>query len=330
MNKKNMLVSLSACVLAVAVLSACGAKAQGAAPQTVGTGAAPAAASVSQPAPQPTAAAASITEAQAKETARKNAGFEENEVQFVHVGLVQNADVLEYKIEFLAANGTKEYDYHINAATGEIISMDRVAENYRANGAQQPQSSAAQSVPAQTQAPTAQQPVQTPAAPQTGAAAQSQYIGEASAKQIALSHAGIAETDANFVRCFLDFDDGRWEYEVEFYSGATEYDYDIDAVTGDILAFDYDAEYYAPGTSGQIAGGTAPVNGTSLTAEQARQIALQHVGMSEQDIRYMDVDFDYEWGRAVYEFEWKSGWTEYSVTVDANTGEIVGYEQDWD
>ena len=33
--------------------------------------------------------------------------------------------------------------------------------------------------------------------------------------------------------------------------------------------------------------------------------------------------------RAAYGLEWKSGWTEYSVTVDANTGEIAGYGQDW-
>lgn len=80
-------------------------------------------------------------------------------------------------------------------------------------------------------------PVQAPAAPQTDAAVQGQYIGEASAKQIALNHAGIAEADANFVRCHLDFDDGRWEYKVELYSGATEYEYEIDASTGDILSF---------------------------------------------------------------------------------------------
>ncbi|MFR9216221.1 MAG: hypothetical protein ACLVKK_08305 [Ruthenibacterium sp.] len=32
---------------------------------------------------------------------------------------------------------------------------------------------------------------------------------------------------------------------------------------------------------------------------------------------------------ALYGLERKSGWTEYSVTVDANTGEIAGCEQDW-
>lgn len=104
-------------------------------------------------------------------------------------------------MEFLTADGTKEYDYHIDAATGEIMSVDREAEKYRANGMQQTRASAVQSTP-----------MQTPAATQPGTVTQNQYIGEASAKQIALNHAGIAEADANFVRCHLDFDDGHWEY----------------------------------------------------------------------------------------------------------------------
>lgn len=41
-----------------------------------------------------------------------------------------------------------------------------------------------------------------------------------------------------FLRANLDWDDGRMKYEVEFYSGTTEYDYDIDAVTGAILSCD--------------------------------------------------------------------------------------------
>lgn len=169
-------------------------------------------------------------------------------------------------------------------------------------------------------------PVQAPAAPQTDAAVQGQYIGEASAKQIALNHAGIAEADANFVRCHLDFDDGRWEYEVELYSGATEYDYDIDAYTGDILSFDYDAEYYMPG---QSLGNTA-VNGTSITVDQAKQIALQHAGVEEASTRRMEMDVDYDHGRTVYEFSWKVDWTEYEYEIDTSTGDILSFSQEQD
>ena len=80
------------------------------------------------------------------------------------------------------------------------------------------------------------------------------YIGEAKAKSIALSHAGLSEDQVTFVRVKLDRDDGRWEYEVEFYKGGTEYDYEINATTGAILSYDYDAESYTPPQTGSQSG----------------------------------------------------------------------------
>ena len=60
-------------------------------------------------------------------------------------------------------------------------------------------------------------------------------IGVDKAKEIALQDAGIAADDANFTKANADIDDGINIYEVEFTSGETEYDYDIDAATGNIL-----------------------------------------------------------------------------------------------
>lgn len=110
---------------------------------------------------------------------------------------------------------------------------------------------------------------------------------------------------------------------MELYSGATEYDYDIDAYTGDILFFDYDAEYYTPG---QSLGNTA-MNGTSITADQDKQIALQHAGVDEANTRRMEMDIGYDHGRTTYEFSWKVNWTEYEYEIDAATGDIISAGQ---
>ena len=40
----------------------------------------------------------------------------------------------------------------------------------------------------------------------------------------------------------LERDDGYMVYEIEFYSGGIEYEYTIDAVTGDII--EYDSEHH--------------------------------------------------------------------------------------
>lgn len=62
------------------------------------------------------------------------------------------------------------------------------------------------------------------------------------AKNAALAHAGINADDASGLRAERDFDDGRYEYDVEFYANGTEYDYKIDAQTGDIISFDNDRD----------------------------------------------------------------------------------------
>ena len=75
------------------------------------------------------------------------------------------------------------------------------------------------------------------AVPVADAAAASGRIDEAGAKEIALAHAGLKESDVDFIRVRLDYDDRRQEYEVEFYRGNVEYDYDIDALTGEIVSY---------------------------------------------------------------------------------------------
>ena len=75
---------------------------------------------------------------------------------------------------------------------------------------------------------------------QGGQAASSSYIGEAKAKEIALNKAGVSASSATLVKCHLDRDDGWVIYDVEFRSGWTEYDFEIDAYTGDILQWDAD------------------------------------------------------------------------------------------
>ena len=59
------------------------------------------------------------------------------------------------------------------------------------------------------------------------------YISVDEAKQIALSDAGVSSV--SFTKAKLEKEDGRVIYEIEFYTGRTEYEYEIDAVSGQIL-----------------------------------------------------------------------------------------------
>ena len=136
------------------------------------------------------------------------------------------------------------------------------------------------------------------------------------AKKIALGDAKLAEKDVTFVKVELEFEDNRLVYDVEFYSGNVEYDYDIDAVSGAIVSADKDIENYVipaqPSTEAQA---------SEISVEKAKQIALSHAGVSSA--RFTKAKIDYENGVKVYEIEFKVGNMEYEYDINVLNGAIV-------
>ncbi len=69
-----------------------------------------------------------------------------------------------------------------------------------------------------------------------------EYITLARAKEIALAHANVNAANAVFDDKDFDFDDGKAVYELEFKANGVEYEYDIDARTGNILKYEHDGK----------------------------------------------------------------------------------------
>ena len=63
------------------------------------------------------------------------------------------------------------------------------------------------------------------------------------AKKIALDKAGVTAAEATFTKARLDYDDGREEYEFEFFANGKEFDIDVDADTGRVVKFDVERSY---------------------------------------------------------------------------------------
>ena len=136
------------------------------------------------------------------------------------------------------------------------------------------------------------------------------------AKKIALGDAKLAEKDVTFVKVELELEDNRLVYDVEFYSGNVEYDYDIDAVSGAIVSADKDIENYVipaqPSTEAKA---------SEISVEKAKQIALSHAGVGSA--RFTKAKIDYENGVKVYEIEFKVGNMEYEYDINVVNGAIV-------
>ena len=152
------------------------------------------------------------------------------------------------------------------------------------------------------------------------------YIGEAKAKEIALNHAGVKAADAIFVKAGLDWDDGRTEYEVEFYAGNTEYDYSIDATTGAIRSYDHDWDDFSLWNPGNNAANpSTPGTSTNnlISEAKAKEIALAKAPSGASVVR---CHLDWDDGRYIYEIKMVSGTMEYECDINAATGVIT----DWD
>ena len=147
-------------------------------------------------------------------------------------------------------------------------------------------------------------------------------IGAEKAKEIALQHAGVSASNAVFVKAERERDDGRLTYDVDFYAGNKEYDYEILAADGTILSYDADIEGY------RIPSSTSSSSSGYISVERAKEIALQHAGLSSSGVNFDKAEFDHDDGRAEYEIEFHHNFREYEYTIDAASGTILEAERD--
>ena len=231
----------------------------------------------------------------AKAAALSAAQVDSADAQFSVAELWDHDGEQYYEVDFTA--GGQEYHYAIDAVTGMAIESG--------TGAAAQQSAA----------------VQGGVSTQQGTAGDGQ-IGEDEAKRIALEDAGVAEADTDYLQVHLDRDDGAEIYDVEFAvfandGSVTEYDYEIDAATGEIRSQDHEAERIA------LYGGSDSQNGV-MAEDKIRDIALAKVpGATEKDIR---LSLDRDDGRMSYEGKIIYQGMEYDFEIDAYSGAIREWE----
>ena len=159
----------------------------------------------------------------------------------------------------------------------------------------------------------------------SGNASDKAYIGTENALTIAYEHSGVDSANVTVLESGLDWDDGRMVYELEFVSGNIKYEYDIDALSGDVRKAEREnfssLNVSAPNTSSDLS------NADWIDQQAAKEIAFADAGVSQQDVQKLELDFDYENGQGIYEIEFICNGTEYEYDIHAKTGEILKAEK---
>lgn len=163
-------------------------------------------------------------------------------------------------------------------------------------------------------------PEQTPEQPQTPDQTKTGKLTREEAISVALDAASLTEQDVLRIWAEYELDDGVPEFEVEFRTADTEYDYTIHAETGAILSWDQEVEHAAQMTDPNL-----PVD-APLTETDAISIALSHAKLSEADVGLLHVEYDREDDDFEVEFYYNK--LEYTYEIDAKTGTIRDHEVD--
>lgn len=269
----------------------------------------------------------------AKQLALEISGLTADGVEAITADLNTHNGVDYYQIDFTAAG--QSYQYDIDALTGVVIeanspnaapegSLVTDADTYDAEATVDAADHAVGNAAVNAVDPAVGNAVDhdtdKTAESQQPAAGQTQGGGMLSASEaetVALDHAGLEREQVTFIKSKSDYEKGRQIYEVEFRTqDAQEYDYEIDAYTGEIISFDYDAELCAlPAAAG----------GVEITSDAAKELALAQVpGAAVGDIVKFKVDYDD--GRMEYEGKIVYSGMEYEFEIDGYSGAFRSWE----
>ena len=197
------------------------------------------------------------------------------------------------------------------------------------------------------------------------AGTENKYVGVGAALETALEHAGVEEKDAEVSGVLRAKDeDGCTVYNVSFKSGDFSYAYVIDAVSGDVAGWTKSGFSYAESmtyaasfagdalTEAEAAEPVQPQNEVTapaqeLTAaeplpealaaetakekigeERAKEIALEHAGVKQEEIRRSDAHMEIEHGVEHYDVDFYTANGKYEYEIDAYSGEILSFEQE--
>ena len=142
-----------------------------------------------------------ISKEKAKEIALKRIDLAAEQVDFVKVELDQENNVYKYEVEIYVKD--IKYEVDIDVTSGSVLDID--VEHVDLNDIDDDFFET------------------------------SEHIGKENAKKIALAKMGLSETEVSKLESEFELDKNIAKYEVSFIKDGIEYEYDINALTGEIV-----------------------------------------------------------------------------------------------
>lgn len=245
----------------------------------------------------------------ALQAACDHAGIATSDVQGLSTEFGWSPKGMVYELDF--CSGGTEYEYDINATDGSVVKYEQEPCDHTWHTS----------------------------SGNTGSGSNTTFIGESAATAAALSHAKVDQSAAQSLTVKLDEDDGVTYYEIEFCSAGVEYDYEVNATTGDVVKFEQDTcDHYAHRSGSNSSTnqnqnqnqnqGTS--NGTYIGYDAALQAACKHAGVDASQVSRLENELDHDDGVARYEISFHVGNMEYEYEINATTGQVLKYESERD
>lgn len=179
------------------------------------------------------------------------------------------------------------------------------------------------------------------------AASTADYIGIDAAKDAALKAAGVSADQAAFSAAGLDSRDGIFYYQVIFTENGVEREYDIDAVTGVVIeekvltpASEAESTAAQAGTAAPDVQTQSALSGTpasenpstaasAVNEDSALSIALEHAGVTREQLVHSRVKPDRDDGLMIFEVEFiTTDGVEYDYDINQADGTILSFNQE--
>lgn len=217
-----------------------------------------------------------ISKINAQNIALKDAKIDLSSVDYINTELDFEHGNYIYDIEF-SVNGI-EYEYLIKAKDGSIIKTE--IENEKINNYD--------------------------------------VISIDKIKDIILNDSNLNNNDVTFVKEKLDTDDGAYIYDIYFYTKNYEYEYEVNAFSGNIISKEIELINKIHKHN----------NSNYIGEDKAKTIALNHANLDNSDIIIKKIKLEVNHNYAVYEIEFYKNNTEFEYEINAVTGAIVKFSYD--